>query len=195
MWEYKLPLRLISGDEKIDSKGLARAREYPRLSARILKKLGKKYEWLVTVAGQIQERRDGTGFPKGLSGGAISEMASIIGLVDTYLAIIRKGPYRLELLPEDIFRFIFDYGGALFSAPVMRAFMAHIELFPPHTYVRLNNNALGRVITLDKNFPLRPTVELLYNGQGKRLEKRKTVQLSENPALRIQTGLDAKELL
>ena len=191
---YKVPLNLLCGHGKLEDKGLARAREYPKTSAQILKKLGSQYEWLATVAGQIQERRDGSGYPKGLSNGAISETASLIGLVDTYLALIRKGPYRRELLPKDNFRFIFDHGEALFSKPVQKAFLAHIELFPPLTYVRLNNKALGRIVTVDKRFPLRPTIELLYDGQGERLEKGKTIRLSKHSALHILAGIDGRVL-
>jgi HD-GYP domain-containing protein (c-di-GMP phosphodiesterase class II) len=192
---YKVPLNLLCGDDKTKDNGLARARQYPKISAQILKKLGSQYVWLATVAGQIQERRDGSGYPKGLSNGAISETASLIGIVDTYLALLRKGPYRRELLPKDISRFIFDHGEALFSKPVQKAFLAHIELFPPLTYVRLNNKALGRIVTLDKRFPLRPTIELLYDGQGKPLERAKTISLSEHSALHIQAGIDGRALL
>jgi HD-GYP domain-containing protein (c-di-GMP phosphodiesterase class II) len=191
---YKMPLNLLCGDDKTDDRGLARARHYPKASAQILKKLGSQYEWLVTVAGQVKERRDGSGYPKGLSHGAISEMASLIGLVDTYMALIRKGPYRRELLPKDISRFIFDHGETWFSKPIQKAFLAHIELFPPHTCVRLNNKSLGRIVTVDKQSPLRPTIELLYDGTGQRLEKGQTIRLSEHRALRILTAIDGQAL-
>jgi len=46
------------------------------------------------------ERRDGSGYPDGLSGDAIPLLAQIIAVVDTYDAITTTRPYRAARPPE-----------------------------------------------------------------------------------------------
>jgi putative two-component system response regulator len=47
------------------------------------------------------ERRDGSGYPDGLSGDAIPLLAQIMGIVDVYDALTTKRPYRTPLSPAE----------------------------------------------------------------------------------------------
>ena len=56
---------------------------------------------LGAIAVQHRERMDGSGYPRGLSGSAISRHARIIGAGDAYQAMREPRPYRVELSPEE----------------------------------------------------------------------------------------------
>jgi hypothetical protein len=58
----------------------------------------------------------------------------------------------------------------------------------------LNNKSIGRVISTEKEQPLRPTIELLYDSDGGKLEKREVVKLSENPLLYITESIHKRDL-
>ena len=47
------------------------------------------------------ERLDGSGYPDGLRGGQIPELAQIVGLVDVYDALTTDRPYRRAVTPSD----------------------------------------------------------------------------------------------
>lgn len=49
---------------------------------------------LGAIAVQHRERLDGSGYPRGLSGGAISPLARILGAADAYLAMREPRPHR-----------------------------------------------------------------------------------------------------
>ena len=49
---------------------------------------------LCAVAVQYRERLDGSGYPRGLSGGAISRPARILGAADSYQSIREARPHR-----------------------------------------------------------------------------------------------------
>jgi DNA-binding NarL/FixJ family response regulator len=51
-------------------------------------------EPLGRIAVQHRERLDGSGYPRGLSGGAISREARILGAADAYQAMREPRPYR-----------------------------------------------------------------------------------------------------
>jgi len=55
---------------------------------------------LGAIAVQHRERLDGSGYPRGLAGGAISRPARILGAADAYRAMREPRPYRDALEPE-----------------------------------------------------------------------------------------------
>ena len=57
---------------------------------------------LGSIAVQHRERLDGSGYPRGLSGSAISRHARIIGTADAYQAMREPRPYRPERPPEEV---------------------------------------------------------------------------------------------
>jgi DNA-binding CsgD family transcriptional regulator len=55
---------------------------------------------LGAIAVQHRERLDGSGYPRGLSGAALSQPARILGAVDAYQSMCEPRPYRAALTAE-----------------------------------------------------------------------------------------------
>ncbi len=55
---------------------------------------------LGAVAVQLRERLDGSGYPRALSGGAISRPARVLGAADAYQSMREPRPHRPALAPE-----------------------------------------------------------------------------------------------
>jgi HD-GYP domain-containing protein (c-di-GMP phosphodiesterase class II) len=55
---------------------------------------------LGAVAAQLRERLDGSGYPRGLVGGAISRPARILGAADVYRSMVEPRPYREARTPQ-----------------------------------------------------------------------------------------------
>lgn len=191
---YKIPDNILKKEGKLKEEEILLITKHPEASSQILSRMGERYKWLAEVALQVHERSDGSGYPGGLKEGEISELASIIGLLDIYVAMIKKRPYRDKLVQTDAVKFIIRDSKELFPSRVLKTFLNQISLFPVNTHVRLNNKSIGLVVSTDKNQPLRPTVEILYDGQGNKMEKREVVRLADNPLLHIIESIDEKEL-
>ena len=191
---YKIPDSILKRKGRLGEEELKVIRKHPEISAEILGRMGEKYSWLAEVASQVHERSDGSGYPRGLKGEEISELASIIGLIDTYVAMIKRRSYRERFVQTDAVKFILKAGKSLFPVKIVKTFLTEISLFPVNTYVRLNNKSIGRVISTDKNQPLKPKIELLYDSQGKNIEKKTIIRLSDNPLLYIVNSVDAEEI-
>jgi HD-GYP domain-containing protein (c-di-GMP phosphodiesterase class II) len=168
---YKIPDFIPKKKEKLKKEEISLIRQHTNVSYQILSNLGRRYGWLADVALQVHERADGSGYPKGLKGQEILEMASIIGLIDTYIAMTEEKPYREKYLQSN-----------------------QISLFPVNSYVRLNNQSIGRVVSTDENQPLRPSVEILYDGLSNQVTEREVIRLTDNPLLYIIESIDQKEL-
>jgi HD-GYP domain-containing protein (c-di-GMP phosphodiesterase class II)/DNA-binding CsgD family transcriptional regulator len=73
-----------------------RVRLHPYLTERMLHQ-SEALAPLGAIAVQHRERLDGSGYPKGLSGGAISREARILGAVDVYRSMREPRPHRPAL--------------------------------------------------------------------------------------------------
>jgi HD-GYP domain-containing protein (c-di-GMP phosphodiesterase class II) len=77
---------------------LERVRLHPYLTERML--AASALAPLGTVAVQHHERMDGSGYPRGLTGEALSPVARILGAADVYRAKREPRAHRPELTPE-----------------------------------------------------------------------------------------------
>jgi HD-GYP domain-containing protein (c-di-GMP phosphodiesterase class II) len=191
---YKLPDHILNKTGELSPDEIAVIRKHPEFSAQIFSGMGEVFKQLGEVALQVHERSDGSGYPRGLKGQAISEAASIIGLIDVYMAMIKDRPYRDKYIQTQAVKSVLEFGKGKFPPNVVKAFLNQISLFPVNTHVRLNNGSIGRVISTDQRQPMRPTIELLYDGLGRKSDKGKIIQLSESPLLHIVGSVDEKEL-
>jgi HD-GYP domain-containing protein (c-di-GMP phosphodiesterase class II) len=76
-----------------------RVRLHPHITERMLKQ-SEALAPLGLLAVQHRERLDGSGYPRGLSGGAIPRAARILGASDAYQAMREPRPYRAALSAE-----------------------------------------------------------------------------------------------
>jgi HD-GYP domain-containing protein (c-di-GMP phosphodiesterase class II) len=70
-----------------------RVRLHPQLTERMLRQ-SPSLAPLGDLAGQLRERLDGSGYPRGLSGPALGASARILGAADAYQAMLEPRPYR-----------------------------------------------------------------------------------------------------
>jgi HD-GYP domain-containing protein (c-di-GMP phosphodiesterase class II) len=70
-----------------------RVRMYPYLTERMLHQ-SAALRPLGEIAVQHRERLDGSGYPRGLSGGAISRQARVLGAADAYQSMREPRPHR-----------------------------------------------------------------------------------------------------
>ncbi|MGD9033302.1 MAG: HD domain-containing phosphohydrolase [Desulfobacteraceae bacterium] len=191
---YKIPDTVLEKKGSLDDNEMAMIREHPKKSYEVLDQMGERYRWLAEVALQVHERTDGSGYPYGLKGGEIYELSSVIGLTDMYVAMTSDRPYRNRIVQTDAIKHVVEEAKEEFPANIRKVFLNRISLFPVNTYVMLNNKSIGRVISTEKEQPLRPTIELLYDSDGGKLEKREVVKLSENPLLYITESIHKRDL-
>jgi HD-GYP domain-containing protein (c-di-GMP phosphodiesterase class II) len=76
-----------------------RVRLHPYLTERMLQ-FSESLAPLGSIAAQHRERLDGSGYPRGLAGSAISRPARILGAADAYQAMCEPRPYRPALEPD-----------------------------------------------------------------------------------------------
>ena len=192
---YKIPEDKLSIKGKLLTGEITLIRQHPETSYDLLANLGERYAWLAEAALGIHERSDGSGYPSGLKEEEILELSSIIGLSDTYCALIRNRPYRDKLINTEAIRFIIDEGRKKFPSRIIRNFLDQISIFPVNTYVKLSNGSIGRVLSTNRRHPLSPVIEILYDSEGNKLKNRPEIALAKDPLLYIDKSIDPDELV
>jgi len=73
------------------------------------------------------ERFDGTGYPSGIAGAAISLPARILAVADVFESMVTDRPYRRAMSLDDTCRMIADEAGRHFDPVIVRSFLALVE--------------------------------------------------------------------
>ena len=87
---------------------------------------------------QHHERRDGSGFPKGLAGDHISLAAQVCAVADTYDLLIAPAPFGSGVMPHLALRQLRAHND-LASPEALDAFMQAAAPYPPGTMLRLSD--------------------------------------------------------
>ncbi len=167
-------------------------KQHPQAGVELLKKFGKNLSRsYFEVVSQEHERVNGTGYPEGLKSSNISEYSQIVGLADTYEAMIHQRPYRKKYTPLETIKVILENKG-VFGTRIIKVLIERIGIFPAGMFVRLNTKEVAAVVKTDPKLPLRPTVKILFDAMGAELREPKIMNLAENSVIYIEECLESK---
>lgn len=170
-------------------------RQHPRESQRLAQRLGKNFAWVGKIVAQVHERCDGTGYPAELKSEQIHEFARIIGLADTYEAMVHPRADREARAVYHAVKEIIDLRNTLFDRRLVKALVHIVSIFPLGSLVRLNNDEIGRVVGTSRLHPTRPAVEILVDSRGRRLHPPRLVNLEEEPMVYVVDPAIQEEVL
>jgi len=159
--------------------------QHPVESQKMVTAFRPAFAWIGKIVVQVHERQDGSGYPRGLRGDEIHEMARIIGLADTYEAMTHPRADREGRVTYHALKEIIDLRTSLFERRLIKALINIVSIFPLGSLVQLNNGEIGRVIGTSRLHPTRPAVEILVDSRGRRLEEPHLLNLEDEPMLYI----------
>lgn len=107
---------------------------------------------------QHHEKRDGTGYPLGLSGNAIHQFGKILSVVDVYDALVTKRPYKDGKTPSVALEMMLGMFSQ-FDIDILRSFMDIVILYPIGTKVLGSDKRVYIVMGQNYGYPLRPIVK------------------------------------
>ncbi|MBI5694934.1 MAG: HD domain-containing protein [Nitrospirae bacterium] len=136
---------------------------------------------MAEVAYSVHERCTGRGYPRRLSADEIPERAKLLGLIDMYEALTHNRPFRKRLPPLDAIKEIIATGRDCFPTDALKALIDQLTTYPVGCSLRLNSGEICRVVATNPFSPLRPVVEVIFSGSGKRLAEPRTLDLSRSP--------------
>jgi HD-GYP domain-containing protein (c-di-GMP phosphodiesterase class II) len=189
-----IPEKILFKQGRLSSEEIKLFRQRPNFSSNILRTLDKKYVYLAECAAQVYERIDGSGYPRGLKTDEMHEYAQMIGLLDMYESLIHSRPQRGRWTPFAAVKEIINSSKNHFNKDYLKALLSIFTAFPIHSYVRLNSDAIGKVIETYPDQPLRPKTQIIYDSQKRKVLTAKIVSLLEDPLLHIVDSISHKQI-
>jgi HD-GYP domain-containing protein (c-di-GMP phosphodiesterase class II) len=169
-------------------------------SVEILSKTSGLPAELPGIASLHHERFDGSGYPRGLRGSAISLLGQIAAIVDTFDVLTVPAPYGAHLSPSAALNVLFQNRGSKFHAGAVEQFIQCLGAFPVGSVVELNSGEVGVVIAQNMVRRLQPRVMVVQDAAGNPIVPHKILDLMSEPkasadeVYRIRRTLEADKV-
>lgn len=173
---------------------MAQIKEHPQIGAKILENFSGIPSDAIQATLQHHERRDGSGYPKGLKNEEIHSIAKIVGLADTFCNLAHVAPQQRKLSLHETMQELLQ-GKRLFDEKCLRALLENVNFYPKGTWVKLTTGEIGRVAGENPGMPLRPVVKIYCDSDGERLTEGPLVDLRRRSAVYIKAVLSEEKLI
>lgn len=115
-----------------------------------------------TVIAQHHELRDGSGYPEGLKGDEIDELAQVIIVANAFDNLCHTPIASEQKIPYTALSHLYKNCKHLYKEENLNILIKFMGVFPPGTIVQLSNNMVGLVISVNASHLLFPNV-LVYD--------------------------------
>ena len=127
------------------------------------------------------ERMDGSGYPQGLAGAAISIYGRMAAIADSFAAMTSLRSYDSTRSAFDAMKELFKMAGAQLHAPLVEEFVQAIGIFPVGSLIGLSSGEVAIVLEPNRLRRLEPKILILTNPDKSLLEQPKVLNLMSQP--------------
>lgn len=133
-----IPKQILQKDGKLTPEEVLETKKYVEHTCRILE--GIEFDLPITqTIWQMQETLDGAGYPNGLQGREISQLARILGVVNTFSALVKHRPHRRAKTAEEAVEILQSMADEKLDATVIDSLNAVIRTPKGRRILRGNN--------------------------------------------------------
>lgn len=184
----RIPEEILRKPEQLNDAEYALIKRHALEGYRVMRDSAALHRDVLLAIMQHHERHDGQGYPRGLSGQAISPLARIISLVDVYDALTSNRCYRKASTPTAALGYIYHQHGAHFFPTYVERFIKCIGVYPPGSLVRLTDGSVAVVRSVNPEYSLLPTVSIYFDQWFRRCQPI-TIDLAQAQAEGLDLGI------
>jgi len=157
--------RVYESREALSAEEKHVVRNHTYKAIELLKEAGVEDELWLSIIETHHEKMDGSGYPKGLKGNDIPELARIVHVADIYAAMVSPRQYRHGMLASDIAKsFLVKYGRSM-DVKVSACLIRELGLYPPGSVIKVSSGAYAVVVARGVNI-MSPVVRFLDTKKG-----------------------------
>ncbi|MFH0732141.1 MAG: HD domain-containing phosphohydrolase [Candidatus Omnitrophota bacterium] len=189
---------IISSPRRLRHKERLKVKAHPLYGADILKKIRDFTDEALSAVRAHHRRLSDKDFTREVGDQKIQQMVQVIGLADVYEAITHPRSYKPAKLPHEAIKELVEKESTNFQSTIIKSLIENIGIYPIGSWVRITNGEIGIVVHINKNYPLRPRVNIVFDVRGNRLPETKQMDLLTEPHLHIESPVDLdknKELI
>lgn len=162
-----LPVSLLCARRSLSVTEQALVLRHPRLGCELLSDMPGVRDEVLRAALEHHERFDGSGYPGGLSGKAISRIGHLTAIADCFDAISSFRPYKEALFPHRTLGVMYKMRQKHFHPELMERFVRMVGIYPVGSIVELDDGYRGVVTAGNADNPMLPVVTLAMDRKGR----------------------------
>jgi putative nucleotidyltransferase with HDIG domain len=163
--KIRVPEEVINKPGKLNEDEFNQIKMHPVSGYHILKDIYDDKR-IATGAKYHHERYDGTGYPNGLSGSNIPEIARIIGVADAYDAMASNRSYRSALPQEAVRSEIYNGRGKQFDPEIADIMLTMIDEDKEYKMCRLDSVQKNILVVDDEMMNIRMVEHILKSEEN-----------------------------
>ncbi len=167
-------------------------RRHVELGVEMCARLGISDDVVLDAVRCHHERLDGSGFPAGLVGEAIPVSARVVAIANRYDELVHGSDESRSMTPSQALAQLYRNEAAGYDRGLLQRFVKAMGVWPPGTIVLLSNGMIGRVISVEPDQTLRPTV--LVGDPEMPAGESPVISLLEMPDLKVSRAMRPGEL-
>ncbi len=201
----RVPEALLQRTDVLSPEEMARIRAHVGHGLDIVRNSSLSDLDVIDILRTHHERHDGSGYPAALWGGNIPLVGRMLGIIDTYQALISDRPHRPAMARHNALRQIYLARDTHFQAELVEQFQVCLGVYPTGSMVELTTGEVAVVMAQNQARRLTPRVVILSTPEKLPLTTFQVVDLmnqnSERPQVHIRRsltpgayGIDAADL-
>jgi putative nucleotidyltransferase with HDIG domain len=130
------------------------------------------------------------GYPVDARGRAVSPLADMAAIADTYDAMTTLRSYQQPVTPRKAIKMLRDVSGTILHPEYVEKFIFSLGPYPVGSMVRLDSNEIGLVVWVGSRRPDDVQLKILFDSQGEFLDEPLRLELSGSQSGRIVAEVD-----
>jgi len=165
---------------------------HPQFGYEIMSQIESFPQEALQIILEHHEAVEGTGYPRGLHGDDISILSKITSIANNYDGLCNKLDPMESMTPYESLCHLYCRQKEQLDSQLLSLFISCLGVYPPGTVVKLNNESIGMVVSINPKRPLRPGI-LMYDPNVPKNEAL-LYDLEEFPDLEIDRSLRPSQL-
>lgn len=201
----RVPQELLESPAPLSPEQLQTVRAHIEHGLDIITEAGIDDPDVLSILRTHHERHDGGGYPEHLSDNAIPVAGRMLGIIDSYDAMISPRPYRSPISRHQALQHVYSTRDKLFQREMVEQFQVCLGVYPTGSLVELSSGEVAVVVMQNQARRLRPRVLVVSAHNKQPLTDFHSVDLlhqaNDSDAIEIvrslaigEYGIDAVEL-
>lgn len=151
----QVPTKILRSKEPLTKPEQSLFEMHTIYGERMASQLGELNNEVIAIISQHHEMCDGSGYPKGLVKKDISLLARVVAIVNYYDNLCNNTKGK-PLSPHEAMSYMYAKKKELFDGGILSLFINKMGVYPPGTFVTLDDKSIATVIAINPDALLKP---------------------------------------